>query len=218
MKNILITLFFPILIKANPADSLHIVFFGGATVNNYVTKTINTSSRPLGYRLGLGVTKELERNFQFTSNIWYQFSNYSNIKTNFYDAYYKQDVSLNTNITFQQFFASVELNKKVKKFYLGINAGVTYLIKSNATQTVEGGSGITAVNIYNTHAIYYYQEDSYFSTLNPFVGLSAAYSISKHIKIKYENNFNVLACPYDNYQYFKKFHPFNNSIILIIKI
>jgi len=218
MKKILLILLLPVLIKANPADSLHLSFFGGASLNNYISKSFHTSSKPLGYRFGFGVTKDLENNFQFATNIWYQFSNYSNMKTNFYDDYYKENVGLNTNIKLQQFYASVEISKKVKYFAFGINAGVTYLIKSNVTQSVTGGTGITAINIYNTHEIYDYQKDSYFSTLNPFAGVSVYYSITKHIKVKYENNINLLACPFQNYQYFQNFHAFNNSITLIIKI
>lgn len=199
-------------------DSLHFNVFGGANLNTYYSKGFKMSSNPLGFRFGFGLSKDIKNDFLISTNLWYQNSNFSNRKSNFYDSYYGADVSLNTNTTFNQICLSVEAQKKLKNFYLGVNAGFSYLVKSTTTQDVSGGSGVTAQNIYNTYMIYDFQKDSYYNAINPFVGLSISYYPLKRLGIKYENNFSLLSEPFQKYQYFNKFNTFSNSISLTLKI
>lgn len=199
-------------------DSLHFNIFAGANLNTYYSKGFKMSSNPVGFRVGFGLSKDIKNDFKLSANLWYQNSNYSNRKTNFYDSYYGADVSLNTSTKFNQICLSVEAQKKLKNLHLGVNTGFSYLVKSTTTQDVSGGSGITAENIYNTYMIYDFQKDSYYNGINPFVGLSISYYPLKRLGIKYENNFSLLSEPFQKYQYFNQLHYFNNSISLTLKV
>jgi hypothetical protein len=199
-------------------DSLHFNLFAGANFNTYFSKGVKMSSNPLGFRFGFGLSKDIKNDFLISTNLWYQNSNYTNRKSNFYDSYYSADVSLNTSTKFDQIYLSIEVQKKLKNFYLGVNAGFSYLVKSTTTQDVSGGTGITAENIYNTYMIYAFQKDSYYNSINPFVGLSISYYPLKRLGIKYENNFSLLSEPFQKYQYFNAFNAFNNSIGLTLKM
>lgn len=199
-------------------DSLHFNLFVGANLNTYYSKGFKASSNPIGFKVGFCLSKEVKNNFLYSTNIWYQNTNYSDRKTNFYDSYYEENVNLISSAKFDQVCMSFEVQKKVKSFYVGVNAGFSYLLKSKTTQDVSGGTGITAQNIHNTYMIYDFQKDSYYNTINPFAGLSITYYPIKRLGIKYENNFSFLSEPFLNYQYFNLFHYFNNSISLTLKI
>ena len=199
-------------------DSLHFSFFGGVNLNTYYSKGFKISSNPLGFRAGFGISKDLKNNFIYATNIWYQKTNYSNRVSNFYDSHFSENVGLVTSTKFEQVYWNVEVYKKISKINLGVNLGFSYLLKSNTTQDISGGTGVTAENIYNTYAIYDFQKDSYYNAINPFIGLSISYFPLKHFGIKYENNFDLLSSPFQKYQYFNAFNCFNNSISLILKI
>lgn len=199
-------------------DSLHFSLFGGINLNTYYSKGFKISSSPIGFRAGFGISKDIKNNFLYSTNIWYQQSDYSNRVTEFYDEYFKEDIRLVTNTKFSQIYWNFEVQKKIKKFNVGLNVGLSYLIKSQTTQDVSGGTGITEQNIYYTYMIYEYQKDSYYQAINPFLGISVSYFPIKHLGIKYENNFDVLKNPFQKYQYFNSFNCFNNSISLILKI
>jgi hypothetical protein len=199
-------------------DSLHFSFFGGVNLNAYYSKGLKISSNPVGFKFGFGISKDITRNFLYSTNIWYQKSSYSNRISNFYDRHFQENVKLVTNSKFDQLYWDFEVYKKIKNIALGVNVGFSYLLKSQTTQDVSGGVGITADNIYYTYTIYDFQKDSYYNTINPFVGLSILYFPLKHIGIKYENNFDLLSNPFEKYQYFNSFNCFNNSISLILKI
>ena len=199
-------------------DSLHFSFFGGVNLNAYYSKGLKISSKPVGFKLGFGISKDVARNFLYSTNIWYQKSSYTNRVSNFYDSHFQENVTLVTNSKFDQLFWDFEVYKKIKNIQLGVNVGFSYLLKSQTTQSVSGGVGVTADNIYYTYTIYDFQKDSYYNTINPFLGLSIIYFPLKHIGIKYENNFDLLSNPFERYQYFNSFNCFNNSISLILKI
>lgn len=219
MKNYYTILILLAFIKGHSKnDSLHFNLFGGANLNTYYSKGFKMSSNPVGFRVGLGLSKDIKNDFLLSANLWYQKSNYSERKSNFYDSFYAAEVSLNTSTKFDQLFLSIEAQKKLKSFYLGVNAGFSYLVKSITTQYVSGGSGVTAENIRNTYMIYDFQKDSYYNAMNPFVGLSISYYPLKRLGIKYENNFSLLSEPFQKYQYFNKFNTFSNSISLTLKI
>jgi hypothetical protein len=212
-----ILLLVPFLAIANQKDSIYYHVFVGTTVSSYYTQSINLSASPFGYRFGFGVSKEEKNNFGFNSNIWFQNSSFTNIKTNFYDAFFKENVNLTTNINFTHLGFSLEANEKFSNFLIGLYAGITYLIKSTTTQDIEGGRGLTAINIYNTHAISGYQKDSFYNTINPFVGISLCYYPIKKLGIKYEANCDILANPSMGSQYFQEFHSIINAITLNYK-
>lgn len=199
-------------------DSLHFSFFGGVNLNTYYSKGFKISSNPIGFRFGFGISKDIKNDFLYSTNIWYQKSNYSNRVSNFYDSNFSENVNLVTNTKFDQIFWNFEICKKIKKINLGVNFGFNYLLKSETSQVVSGGTGITAENIYYTYTIYDFQKDSYYNAINPFIGLSVSYFPIKHFGIKYENNFAMLSNPFQKYQYFNSFNCINNSISLILKI
>jgi hypothetical protein len=192
--------------------------FGGVNLNTYYSKGFKISSKPIGFRFGLGISKDIKNDFLYSTNIFYQKSNYSNRVSNFYDSNFLEDVQLVTSTQFDLIFWNFEVAKKIKKFNLGINLGFSYLLKSKTSQDVYGGTGVTAENIYYTYTIYDFQKDSYYNAINPFVGLSLSYFPLKHLGIKYENNFDMFSNPFQKYQYFNAFNCFNNSISLILKI
>ncbi len=208
--------FLPLVSLASKNDSLHFQLFGGSSFSTYYSNRLKISKNPIGYRFGGGISKEAKNGFVFNSNIWFQDESFTKIKTQIYDPYYYENVNITTDINFKQLGFSIEVNKYFSKFLFGINTGVNYLIKSNTIQTIEGGTGLTALNIYNTHAISDYQKDSFYNTISPFIGISASYFPIKRLGIKYENNFDILSSPSMNYQYFQKLHPFINNLILKI--
>jgi hypothetical protein len=210
--------FLPLVSFASRNDSLHFQLLGGSSFSTYYSTKLKISNNPIGYRFGLSVSKEAQNNFVINSNIWFQNISFTKIKTYIYDEYYYENVFLTTDITYKQFGFSFEANKHFSKFFIGINTGINFLIKSNTTQNIEGGIGITATNIYYKYIVYDYQQDSFYNTINPFVGISVSYFPLTQLGIKYENNFDILSSPSMNYQYFHKLHPFINNIILILKI
>jgi hypothetical protein len=199
-------------------DSLHFNLFVGANLNTYYSKGFKISSDAVGFCLGVGISKEIKNNFLFSTNMRYQKSDYSNRKSNFFDSNYGENISLITNTKFDQLYWSFETQKKIKSFYLGVNVGFSYLLKSKTSQDVSGGTGVTAENIHNTYMIYDFQKDSYYNAINPFAGLSITYYPLKRLGIKYENNFSLLSEPFQKYQYFNAFNSFNNSLSLTLKI
>jgi hypothetical protein len=221
MKTILKTyllVLLPLVSVASKNDSLHFQIFGGSSLCTYYSDKLKISEKPIGYRFGLGASKEIQNNFVINSNIWFQNISFTKIKTYIYDEYYYENVSLTTDITYKQLGFSFETNKRFLKFLIGINAGINYLIKSSTAQNIEGGTGVTATNIYYKYTVYDYQQDSFYNTINPFAGISVSYFPLTRLGIKYENNLDILPSPSMNYQYFQKVHPFVNNLILIFKI
>ncbi len=210
--------FLPLVSLATKNDSLHFQLFGGASFSTYYSDKFKISENPMGYRFGCGISKETNNNFVFNSNVWFQNVSFTKIKTYIYDEYYYENVNLTTDINFKQLGFSFEVNKHFSKFIIGINVGVNYLIKSTTIQNIEGGTGLTAINIYYKYTVYDYQQDSFYNTINPFTGISVSYFPLTRLGIKYENNFDILSTPSMNYQYFQKLHPFINNLILILKI
>ncbi|HVA99604.1 MAG TPA: hypothetical protein VNG53_11975, partial [Bacteroidia bacterium] len=202
---------------ASKNDSLHIQLFGGTSLSTYYSNKVKISKNPIGYKFGCGISKELKNNFIFNSNISFQNISFTGIKTSIYDQYYYENVTLTTDINFKQLCLSVEVNKCFSKVQIGVNTGIDYLIKSNTSQDVEGGTGLTALNIYDTHAISDYQKDSFYNTINPFLGISFSYFPSKKFGVRYENKFDILPSPSMNYQYFGKIYTFVSDMELIFK-
>jgi hypothetical protein len=221
MRKLLFILLSPFCFKAQN-DSLNTTHFNisaGISISNYFDKGFNTSSQPLGYRFGVGVTKDLKNNFEAGVNIWYQNSQFNNVTTNSYDSFYQAHVSLLTNIQFQQLYISGELSKKYKKFYFGINAGINYLLTSQTTQDVSSDvSGSSAINIHNFYSIKGYEGESIYNVINPFAGISISYFPIPWLGVKYQNNMDMFSSPQQGYQFFKKINPFLNCLTLTIKI
>lgn len=215
---IFLFLFLPLISLANKNDSLHFQLFGGSSLCTYFSEKLKISENPIGYRLGCGISKVANKDFVFNSNIWFQNVSFTKIKTYIYDEYYYENVNLTTDISFNQLGFSFETNKRFSKFNIGINVGISYLIKSRTVQNIEGGTGLTATNIYYKYTVYDYQHDSFYNAINPFIGISVSYFPLTRLGIKYESNLDILGSPSMNYQYFQKFHPFINNLILIFKI
>ncbi|HWY11828.1 MAG TPA: hypothetical protein VN026_10910 [Bacteroidia bacterium] len=221
MRKILCILFFPIYLFSGNLDSLHFSIFGGITINNYFSKDgLAISSSPFGFRGGIGIIRDMKSDFVFCSNIWYQNSQYNDINTYIYDKYYSEQVRLNTNLKISRLYWSAEVTKKLKKFYLGINTGVSYTLKSDVQQFVYSNStnANTNINLFNKYIVYSIVGKNLNPVLNPFVGVSISYYPTKRFGIKYENNIDILASPYRQFAFIKPFHLFQNSITLTLKI
>lgn len=203
---------------AGQDDTLRIQLSGGPSLSLYDSNKIKISNNPVGYRFGLGISKRLNHNFVFASNIWFQNIVISGIKTDINDQYYHQNVHLTTDINFQQMGLSCEIYKDVSKFLVGINTGIAYLIKSNTKQLIDIENNTGTTNIYQKYIIYDYQKDSFYSAINPYIGISINYFPSTKFGIKYENNFSIIATPYENYQYIQKFHLFTHQLMLIFNL
>lgn len=218
MKTIIkVFLHLPIILFAQKNDSLQVQLSCGTSIGSYYSDKLKIDHNSIGYRLGLGVIKSLHNNFIVSSNIWFQNVSFANIKTSIYDEYYNANVHLTTSVNFQQAGFSCEINKSASKFMFGINGGINYLIKSKTTQLIEVENNPVPSNIYQKYNIYDYQKDSFYSTINPFIGISISYFPFVKYGVKYENNFNLIPNPWMSYQYFQNFYSFTHHLMFVYK-
>lgn len=219
MRAILIILLLGLSNAYAQRDSVRFHAFGGFSfVSYFTTGTIYKSGTPLGLKGGLGLTKQIDEKYLFGSNLWYQTASYSDLRTNFYDSYWKELVSLTTTVNFQKIYWSVEAGRKWKDFTFGLNVGISYLLQSKTTQDVHGGTGLTAINIYNQYTVYQFQKDSYYNNTNPFAGFTLTYFPMRDFGFRLENNTDILSNPASGYQYFKRFFGSITSLSLTLKL
>jgi hypothetical protein len=220
IKLVILIFIFPFICNANTRDSLHLNIFGGGCITSFITNKVILSSNPLGYKMGIGFSKDLFNDNIVGFDLWYQKININNLQTNTYDKEYNVYVHLNTNIEWNNIAFNLKYSKKINKFEICMFSGVYYLLKSNSSQITTNNStdSITYLNVNNKYMIYDYQKESYFNYINPILGFSFTYNPLKTIGIRYETYVDIIKSPTYKFHYFNSFNSFMNNIVLTIKI
>ena len=199
-------------------DSLKVYLNFGGSLNSYFAKSLKLSNDKFGFRGGITIEKQLPNKYFLSVLGWYQNTKITNLETKVYDTQYNEDVYVSTNIDLHRINVGCELNKQFGKFKIGINGGVSYIFKSKIDETITGGTGVTAINIYNKYIIYNEQGNSVYKVINPYVGLSASFDVFKFLSIKYENNIDVFKNPNNKHEFIQAFNIIHNTISINLKI
>lgn len=230
MKKLLLILLFPVFAYSQ-SDSVrlrnlliknyktHFVVFAGVSTNSYYSKKFYISQPSVGYRAGIGLARNVNNKLEVVGNLWFQSSSF-NISTNIYNTFYKETIILKTNTNLQQVYFGAELNRRYTKVSFGLNAGVNYLVKAKTTQDIytTATDSIKQINIYGIYKLYDFMGDSYQNGLAPYIGLNFTYYPTKWLGVKYSNNLNIVATPWQEYQYYKNIYPFLHSLTININI
>jgi len=199
-------------------DTLRVYFSIGVSLNSYWTNSLKLSNDKFGIRIGARIEKKLPNRFSVCGIFWLQNTKITKLETNIFDSVYKEAVYISTNINLHRLNFGTEIYREFRRFKYGFNGGISYILKSNIDQEIIGGTGVSAINIYNKYVIYNTQGNSIYRVINPYVGLSFLFSINKFLVLKYENNLDVFSNPNNNYQFYRKFNIIHNTISINLKI